>query len=95
ARLVIQTDEGAATLNITPDSVTVAEQDGASAAHSWPGDRLSVRLPQTALARLALGAFPPADLLARLDHPVDGAARELLEALFPLRHPHMHYPDRY
>ena len=46
-------------------------------------------------ARLALGAFPPGELLARLETPPDERACQLLEALFPLRHPHMHLPDRF
>lgn len=59
------------------------------------GAQITVALPQTALARLALGAFPPGDLLARLEQPPSDKARELLEALFPWRNPHMYLPDRY
>lgn len=57
---------------------------------------LAVSLPQTELARLALGAFPPQDILARLpEPPSEEAARLLLCALFPLRNAHMHLPDRH
>jgi hypothetical protein len=87
----IDTEIGGATLQITPGCVRVddspAPPDGA--------DAVSVDLPQPTLARLALGAVPPADLLDRLERPVSGPARELLEILFPYRHPHMYIPDRY
>src|SRR5438128_905137 len=60
-----------------------------------PGEGKVVRLPQTTLARLALGAYAPADPLARLERPPAGQTRALLEALFPLRHPHLSLPDRF
>jgi len=87
--LLLDTDMGTAAINIEPNRVTVSNQ-------SSPGTAvLAVALPQTELARLALGAFPPGDVLARLpDAPTDEAAR-LLEIMFPLRHSHMHLPDRY
>lgn len=55
----------------------------------------TVDLPQTALARLALGAFPPCDILSRLPNPPSKTASELIETLFPLRSPNMYLPDRY
>ncbi|MBM3457972.1 MAG: hypothetical protein FJX77_05515 [Armatimonadetes bacterium] len=54
---------------------------------------LSVELPQTALARLALGSFRPEDILVRLS-PTPRAAR-LLCTLFPQRQQNMLLPDRY
>ncbi len=87
--LAFQTDLDDATLRIGPRRVTVTE-----GALTGPG-ALSVSLPQTELARLALGAFPPEDLLARLPEPPSSEAAQLLCALFPERHPHMHLPDRY
>lgn len=59
------------------------------------GETATVRLPQAALARLALGAYPPAAVLARLDSPPDAPLWPVLEALFPRRHAHMYLPDRY
>ncbi|MCW3053846.1 MAG: hypothetical protein JWN14_3016 [Chthonomonadales bacterium] len=88
--LVFETDLGDATLHITPNAVTVEEgTDKAS------GDVLHVAIPQTELARLALGAFPPEDILARLPDPPTAKTATLLTTLFPLRFPHMHLPDRY
>jgi len=88
--LVFETDLGDATLHITPNAVTVEEgNDNAS------GDALRVAIPQTEMARLALGAFPPDDLVARLPQPPDSSVASLLATLFPLRFPHMHLPDRY
>jgi hypothetical protein len=102
--LLFRTDLGDAALTINPEGIGVAGGDPSVSSVS-PGaapdagghdpDRLEVRLPQTALARLALGAFPPGDLLDRLEDPVDRRARALLEVLFPLCHPHMHLPDRF
>jgi hypothetical protein len=58
------------------------------------GAEFRVRLPQTELARLALGAFAPGDVLARLPTPPDAVTAELIGVLFPRRHPHMWVPDR-
>ncbi|HTE17812.1 MAG TPA: GNAT family N-acetyltransferase [Armatimonadota bacterium] len=91
--LLFRTELGDACLNLSPEGLTVVASGPTPAPGGAPA--LEVYLPQMALARLALGAFPPGDLLARLERPpVDEAAR-LLEALFPLRHPHMHLPDRF
>jgi hypothetical protein len=87
--LTIKTDIGAAALRIDPKSATVTD------ATPRRGRSLTVALPQTELVRLALGAFPPDDVLARLPEPPGAETAELLQALFPLRCPHMHLPDRY
>ena len=86
--LSIQTDIGAATLRIARKRVAVVEGAARDA-------ELTVSLPQYELARLALGAFPPEDVLARLPEPPEADAARILCALFPLRHAHMHLPDRY
>jgi len=87
--LVFQTDIGNAILHIRPDTVSVTGGDEMSA------DALRITLPQMELARLALGAFPPDDLLARLPDLPSSTTANLLITLFPLRFPHMHLPDRY
>jgi hypothetical protein len=87
--LTIETDIGTAALAI--DRARIKRTGAGSAGDSAP----TVKLPQSELARLALGAFPPEDVLARLPESPPGAAAELLAILFPQRHPHMHLPDRY
>jgi predicted acetyltransferase len=87
--LEIRTDIGTAALRIGPRSVRVTH------AAAGNGPRLAVALPQSDLARLALGAFQPEDVLARLPEQPSAAAAELIQLLFPTRHPHMHLPDRY
>jgi predicted acetyltransferase len=84
--LSIATEEGDVTLRRGPDAPMVVTA----------GDPLAVSaaLPQPTLAQLALGAFPPADLLARLDVPPEPSAIELLVRLFPQRRPHIYPPDR-
>jgi hypothetical protein len=88
AALRLETDLGGATLRLTPEGVTLGETEDAPV----------LRLPQWALAQLALGAYPPSDIMARLE-PASGAEDALtgrvVETLFPLRRPHMHLPDRY
>jgi len=66
-----------------------------SAAKQRNADPLTLRLPQATLARLSLGAFPPEDLIARLEEPLPEGAQRLIRILFPLLHPHMYLPDRY
>jgi hypothetical protein len=103
--LRLQTEIGEAALLITPGGITVDEKQASSEparygagarAHSGKtAGEVAVRLPQATLARLALGAFPPEDLLTRLEKPPSERARQLLAILFPLRHPHMYLPDRF
>jgi predicted acetyltransferase len=91
-----QTEVGDAILAVSPDGVTVERPNHlVNTKGAASGERLELRLPQTTLARLALGAFPPGDLLARLEQPPDERTRRLMEMLFPLRHPHLYLPDRF
>jgi hypothetical protein len=92
--LHLQTEIGGAVLTITADSLTVTGVAPAGTPTSDRG-RHQLRLPQAELARLALGAFPPGDVLDRLEQPPGGEARRLIETLFPLRHPHLYLPDRF
>lgn len=85
--LAIRTDIGDAVLLIGPDDVTVEDAKGS--------EGLVIEMPQTALGRLALGAFPPEDILSRLSETPDAQAFELTSVIFPLRYPHMYPPDRY
>ena len=87
--LIFETELGDATLHIVPNAVTVTQGADSNS------DALRVNLPQSELARLALGAFPPGDLLARLPRPPSEETAMLLENMFPLRCPHMYLPDRY
>lgn len=88
ATLTLRTDIGTATLRIARSEIEIEEGEPED------GSALTVELPQAELARLALGAFPPGDLLARLP-AFPEAAKPMLEALFPQRNAHMHLPDRY
>jgi hypothetical protein len=90
--LELQTDLGDATLAVSPEGIDVESE---ATGMGGRGNVLRVWLPQTALARMALGAFPPEDLLARLPEPPEEKVRQLLAVLFPLRHPHMWLPDRF
>src|SRR5207247_673476 len=79
--LRIQTEIGAAALTITPDGVTVDDTDPSRASDpTTRGPQLDLPLPQSELARLALGVFPPGDLLARLERPPDEPTCRLVEA---------------
>jgi hypothetical protein len=95
--LRLETDVGHVTLHLT--SAGLAVEESARGMSGPPrrarGARMVVRLPQTTLARLALGAYSPADLLARLERPPEGQTLALLEAMFPLRQPHLSLPDRF
>lgn len=52
-------------------------------------------LPQTTLARLALGVLDPTAVLAALDDPPVGEVVAVIATLFPRRHPHLSLIDRY
>ena len=85
-RLTFRTDEGEATIVLAEDDVLVA---------GGAGGGVVVELPQTALARLCLGGFDPADVLARLPNPPDREVKAVLRALFPRRMPHIYPMDRF
>jgi hypothetical protein len=89
ASLRLETEVGAATLHITAAEVRVTADEMVD-----HGPDTTLRLPQTELMRLALGALPPADVLNRLDPPPDDRTRTLVEGLFPQRRPYLHLPDR-
>ncbi|MGH2559670.1 MAG: GNAT family N-acetyltransferase [Thermomicrobiales bacterium] len=83
------TDEGSATLAVTPDTVTLSSgSQGQSASHE-----LTVRLPQCELARLVFGGFPPHEVLTRLSDPPSDQTSDLLLILFPRRHPYIYPTD--
>ena len=85
-RLTLRTAQGEAAIVITEDDVLV---DGGA------NGGLVVELPQTALARLCLGGFDPADVLARLPIQPGYDAAALLRMLFPRRMPHIYPMDRF
>jgi hypothetical protein len=89
------TDAGEATLTVADGGLVVESTDHPESARPDLAGTVRIQLPQTALARLALGAFPPGDLLDRLEHSLGAEACQLLATLFPLRQPHMSMPDRY
>lgn len=90
ATVILVTEVGSVALRASPAGLHIEAGNA-----NPPAEAHLVRLPQTVLARVALGAFCPADLLARLETPPSEVARDLLAALFPPRHPHMSIPDRF
>jgi hypothetical protein len=84
--LTFRTDEGEVAIVIREDDVLVG--GGASGG-------LVVELPQTALARLCLGGFEPADVLARLPNRPNAEVEAVLRVLFPRRMPHIYPMDRF
>jgi hypothetical protein len=102
--LQITTKEGSVTVRFDRDMPHLSAHQTAESAvpvsSETPGIErddeagVTLALPQTVLAQLALGAFPPEDLLARLDPPPAPRAAELLQTLFPQRRPHIFPPDR-
>jgi hypothetical protein len=95
--LRLETDVGHVTLHLTSEGLAVEESTRGTSGPPCRvrGARMVVRLPQTTLARLALGAYSPAGLLPRLERPPEGQTLALLEARFPLRHPHLSLPNRF
>jgi hypothetical protein len=89
--LHLRTDLGGVQLDLTDDCVNVSASMESAAGKT---DVLSVELPRTAVARLALGGYPPRDFLARLGLPEDGLSTQVLATLFPERHPYLYLADR-
>jgi hypothetical protein len=85
--LTIATDEGQATIAISPRGVSLTD--------GYDDGDLVIELPQSALARLCIGGFDPADVLARLPQPPEEALASLLCLLFPKRTPHIYPMDRF
>jgi hypothetical protein len=85
-RLTFRTEEDEAAIVITTEDVLV---DGGA------NGVLVVELPQRALARLRLGGFDPADVLAHLPNRPDREVEAVLRVLFPRRMPHIYPIDRF
>lgn len=88
--LCIKTDEGDVLLAISSDEIQVLDSGPVLDEHL-----LVVHLPQAELARLVFGGYPPKEVLARLPHPPDEAALDVISALFPQRYPHIYAVDRF
>ena len=84
--LCVTDEEGDLVLQLSAGALAIVAAGKAS--------RSTVSLPQAALTQLALGAFPPEDVLARLHTPPEARAQEWLCALFPQRQPHLFPADR-
>jgi hypothetical protein len=96
--LVCETEEGRAAVRFSGAGASVIPVPATAPAprpESAADGVVAVRLTQTCLARLALGAFAPEDLLDRLEWSLEDRARDVVVALFPQRRPHMYWPDRY
>lgn len=87
--LQIVTEIGSAILAIESDDIHVLDEAPTSS------QTHVIQIAQPALARLAMGAIPPYDVLGRLDDPPSATIQELVATLFPQRHPHMSLIDRY
>jgi hypothetical protein len=83
--LQLVADGEAASLRLTNDALDVAEDA--------PGDAVSVELSPGDLARLALGSFPPRDLLGRIG--IEAEIVDVLSVLFPERGPYIYPADRF
>jgi predicted acetyltransferase len=88
-RLQVVTDEGTATLAIDEERVALLPEA------TTRDETVVVKMAQSDLARLALGTFPPRELLARLRLSPADQATELLATLFPARNPHVYPIDRF
>jgi hypothetical protein len=77
------------------DALMSVTLEGVSGDQGKAGAELVIELPQDMLARLCLGAFETRDLLERLPNRPDSRTWELMEVLFPRRHPHIYPLDRF
>jgi hypothetical protein len=75
------------------EAVDLVLADDVSVALATDAPSLTVVLSPGDLARLALGSYPPRDLLARIG--VAGDIGDLLATLFPERQPYLYPADRF
>ena len=92
--LVVRTDIGDATIPLSPAG-SVQTPRPAGACGPFVSVTSILEIPQQELARLALGAFPPDDILDRIPNPPHDPVRRMVRVLFPQRYPHMYLPDRF
>jgi hypothetical protein len=85
--LTFVTEEGEASLGITPDGATTEQVKGE---RQW-----TIALSQAMLTKLCLGGFDTDDILARLPSRPEAEAATLLRVLFPRRLPHIFPVDRF
>ena len=88
--LRIETDVGTVILRMGRSRLSLLDRETECAGSSY-----HVWMPQHDLARLALGAFPPRELVARLPNPPSTQVADLLAVLFPLRYSHLHPADAF
>lgn len=86
-QLKFVTEEGEASLYISPDGVRIERDPG--------GKRMIAEMPQAVIARLCLGGFDTGDILSRLPTMPDAESVALLNVLFPRRAPHIYPVDRF
>jgi hypothetical protein len=85
--VTFRTDMGDVMVSVTPEGVSVDR--------GKTDTELMIEVPQDTLARLCLGAFETSDLLDRLPNRPDRPTWNLMEVLFPRRHPHIYPLDRF
>jgi Acetyltransferase (GNAT) domain len=85
--IIFRTEMGDVAMSLTGE--------GVGANRGQNSAELMIEVPQDTLARLCLGAFETRDLLERLPNPPDRRTCELMEVLFPRRHPHIYPLDRF
>ena len=85
--IIFRTDMGDVAMDVT--------DEGVDAHRGMTSTDLTIEVPQDTLARLCLGAFETRDLLERLPNPPEHRVWNLMEVLFPRRHPHIYPLDRF
>jgi GNAT acetyltransferase-like protein len=85
--IIFRTDMGDVAMDVT--------DEGVDTHRGMTSTDLTIEVPQDTLARLCLGAFETRDLLERLPNPPDRRTCDLMEVLFPRRHPHIYPLDRF
>ena len=87
--LELRTGEDAVSIALGTDDVTIVPADGSDGR----ADTLVIESSPGNVARLVLGSFDPAELLARSGTSPDAIA--VMAVLFPKRHPHIAPADRF
>ncbi len=91
--LIVETEDQIVCMGMVEGGLRI--EGGVTASSAITAGGTVWRTDRSQLAKLALGALPPEEVLSRSSYSTPPRVRQIVSALFPMRYPHMYLPDRY